>query len=153
LQDGLLGRLPQSSTDPRRIEAEPCLGAVAEPHRAEVVGVVVDEIPADSEPSSDLGGVNQLAAGLTRSQQIGHPSCHGLYVRIAEGHRLLLLSVKEVVCIGHLHRISPKTPANAPGNSWHLDAGGENNHEPHSQAIPSQINPSQPTTTSKARAK
>jgi hypothetical protein len=114
---GLLWRLSKNSTDVRRVKPQPGLWAVTESHRAEIVRVAVDEIPADPKPPRDLGGVNQLAADLTRSQQIGHPSCHRLYVRIAEGHRLLLLSARKVVCIGHLHRISPKIPANAPGNS------------------------------------
>jgi hypothetical protein len=100
LRSGLFGRLSQGSTDLRRVEAEASLGAVAEPHRAEIVGMVVNEIAADPEPPRDLGRVNQFDVGLIRPQQSGYPSRHRLYVRIAEDHRLFLLSAESAHCSG-----------------------------------------------------
>lgn len=77
--------LSENSPDLGRIETKPSLGAAAEPHGAEFVRVLVDEISADAELPRDRRGVDQFDVGpLLLSEQIGDSSSHSLYLRFAQ---------------------------------------------------------------------
>jgi hypothetical protein len=95
------------------IESQAGLGTVAEPHHAEIVGVLVDEISADPESARDLVGVNEVRTCVTSSQEVGHSCRYCLYVRFAERHRYSCcpprMSFASAICIGYIRKI-PETP-------------------------------------------
>lgn len=84
----------QDSADLGRVKAKPSLGTTAEPHRAEFVRVLVDEIAADAEPPRDRRSVDQFNVGLLLlSEQIGDSSSHSLYLRFAQAQSLPLAAL------------------------------------------------------------
>gem|GEM_PF-5445225 len=61
---GLLGWLAENAANPSRIETKPSLGSVAESHRAELVGVLIDEITTHAEQARDRRSVHQFSVRL-----------------------------------------------------------------------------------------
>jgi len=67
-----------------RIESESSPGAAAEPHRAELVGVLIDEIATYAEAARDRRGIDQFDVGGLPLKEISDSSSHGLYLRFRQ---------------------------------------------------------------------
>jgi hypothetical protein len=93
--------MTQERFDLRRVEAKPRLGAWSEANSRQLVGMFVDEVPADAEPPRDLARIDKIATRPLGTQQLGYPNGYCLYVRFAERHcPLWLLSIERAKRIG-----------------------------------------------------
>ncbi len=79
------------------VEAQPCLGAVAEAHRAEVHGVRVDVVEGDVQRAGQLFRVEQLVGPRNGVVEELHDASggalgDGLDVVVVEGHACSMMN-------------------------------------------------------------